>query len=107
KSLNCGSSESLPNIRVLLERAAAGGGLDGDRSREGANPITGIRELVTNPFYGLGLTDVVDDPTAIAAAAAIAARTKTVGVPGDPAHVARMGYLSAYISDRQSFGTVL
>ncbi|MBS0631515.1 MAG: hypothetical protein JSS11_06350 [Verrucomicrobia bacterium] len=107
QNLNCGSSESLPNIRVLLERAPVFSGLDGSRSREGANPITGIAELVENEFFGLGLTGTIDVTTAAAAASAIAARTKVVSVPGDPTHTANMGYLSAYVSDRQSFGSVL
>ncbi len=106
KGLNCGSSGSLPNIRLLVERAARFTGLDEGRSREGANPITGMAELAENDLYGCGQKGLVDVATAAPFSNAIGDRIRTVSVPGDPSHTARMGYISAYLTDRQSLASV-
>lgn len=107
RNLNCGSSESLPNIRVLLDRAPNFDGIYGGRVREGINPIAALSELVENEFFGLGLSGVIDVPAANDVAYALNTRTKIVAIPGNPTHEARMGYFAPYLSDRQSFGSIL
>jgi len=102
KDLQFGTGNTPPNIEVLLERSPRFDGLDEGRSREGANPISGIAEILQNNFYGLGLEDVVDLPTAAAIANHLKDRTKTVAVPGDASHTARMAYCSAYLTERQT-----
>lgn len=108
KNLNCGTAGTVPNIRVLVERAPRFGGLlDEGRSREGANPITALAELIEDDFAGCGLQGVIDVDTTALVANAIRDRQKTVAVPGDPTHLAYMGYISGYLIDRQSLGAII
>ncbi len=107
KQLVASAGGSLPNVRVLIERAPVVAGMDCERTREGANPITGLVEYIQNDFYGLGLSDAVDMPSAIALASALHDRTKIISLNGNPNYVARMSYISACIEDRRAFGTFL
>ena len=107
KQLNCGSSGSVPNVRVLLERAPRFGGLlDETRSAEGANPVTALAEILENDFFGQGLAGLTDITSAAALATTLAARTKTVATPNDSAHVAKMGYLSGFVEELRSMSDV-
>lgn len=94
----------MPNIRVLVERAARCTGLDEDRSREGANGITALAEIIANDFFGLGLgTGVIDVPSWSDLCDAVQ-RPLTVSVPGDPTHAAKMGYISPFLERQQVAG---
>lgn len=87
-----------PTIRVLAERAARFDGLDENRTREGANGITAIAEVIGNDWYGLARPELIDAGTWAPFAASVR-RDQAVAVPGDPDHIAAMGYISPF-SDR-------
>lgn len=106
KTFNCGSSGTPRNVRVLIERSAKFPGLDEERTWEGANPVTGLAEVIGDDFAGLGRPEIIDAETAAALSLRIKNRTRQVAVAGIPDYQARMGYISATIKERQSLATV-
>ncbi len=100
------NNSTPPTIRVLAERAARFDGLDENRTREGANPVTALAEVLEDDWFGLGQTGIVDVASWAALATAIKRETP-VAVPGDPDHVASMGYLSPFLDRTQSARTFI
>lgn len=99
KNVAFGSSTTPPSIRVLGERSSRFTGLDEGRTREGANPVTAIAELLGDDWFGLGLPDLVDVATWSAIADEVK-RATAIAIPDSPDHVASMGYVSPFL-DRQ------
>ncbi len=100
------NNSTPPTIRVMAERAAYFEGLDEQRSREGANPVTVLAELIGNPFFGLGLPDAVH----VASAAALATdvrRDTPVPIEGDPEYIAAMGYISPLLDKQDSLEGII
>jgi hypothetical protein len=100
------TSTSVPNVEVLIERAPSYRSLDGNRSREGANPITWICEYLSNSFFGFGLEDVIDEEAAATLAEYFRSKTQAINVEGYDM-TAQMGYLSVWVKDKESFGSHL
>jgi hypothetical protein len=107
KSVYFGNNNATPpTIRVLVERAARFAGLPEDRSREGTNGITAAAEVIGNDWFGLARPEIIDVDTWAALGATIR-RDTPVAVPGDPEHIAAMGFISPYADRIQAVQSFL
>lgn len=100
--LFCGQNrESVPNIEVVVGKAARFSTLDTEVTDEGVNPISAIAELLTNDLYGAGLPASVIDPTQWETVASVASNRRTFARYTNPTPVSvPFGHLSPCI-DRQ------
>lgn len=100
--LFCGQNrESVPNIEVVVGKAARFSTLDTEVTDEGVNPVSAIAELLTNDLYGAGLPASVVDTSQWDAVATVAANRRTFARYTNPTPVSvPFGNISPII-DRQ------